>query len=59
MKALLEHNATVYITARSTEQGESALRDLKTETGKASVHFLKLDLADLSSVKTAAEEFFA
>ncbi|KII90965.1 hypothetical protein PLICRDRAFT_39550 [Plicaturopsis crispa FD-325 SS-3] len=58
-KALLEHNATVYITARSTEQGESALRDLKTETGKASVHFLKLDLADLSSVKTAAEEFFA
>ncbi|TFK40852.1 NAD(P)-binding protein [Crucibulum laeve] len=55
-KALLVHNAKVYIAARSKDKAEQAIQDLKQETGKQA-HFLKLDLADLKSVKAAAEEF--
>jgi NAD(P)-dependent dehydrogenase (short-subunit alcohol dehydrogenase family) len=52
----LAHNAKVYFAARSQERAEKAIKDLKTETGKEGI-WLKLDLADLKSVKTAAEEF--
>ncbi|KII90976.1 hypothetical protein PLICRDRAFT_107316 [Plicaturopsis crispa FD-325 SS-3] len=56
-RALLAHNAKVYIAARSPSKVETAIQELKAATGKNSVHFLKLDLADLKSVKAAAEEF--
>jgi len=46
----------VYIAARSSEKGEEAIADLKTATGKEAI-FLKLDLANLKSVKEAADEF--
>ncbi|KAJ2929773.1 hypothetical protein H1R20_g7322, partial [Candolleomyces eurysporus] len=55
-KALLNHNAKVYIASRSQEKAESAIQDLKNETGKEAI-FLKLDLASLKAVKAAAEEF--
>ncbi|KAF8158077.1 NAD(P)-binding protein [Crassisporium funariophilum] len=57
-KALLLHNAKVYIAARSQEKVEQAIRDLKAQTGKEAI-FLKLDLSDLPSVKAAAEEFMS
>ena len=47
----------MYIAARSEEKSQKAIDELKQETGKDSAHFLKLDLADLASVKAAAEEF--
>jgi retinol dehydrogenase-12 len=47
----------VYIAARSEERSQRAIKELKQETGKESIFFLKLDLADLVSVKKAAEEF--
>ncbi|KAF7299010.1 NAD(P)-binding protein [Mycena indigotica] len=56
-QALLEHNAKVYIAARNEEKAKAAIVKLKQETGKDIVHFLLLDLADLHSVKRAAEEF--
>lgn len=56
MQALLAHNAKVYIAARNKEKCEAAIKDLQTQTGKEAI-FLKLDLADLKSVKAAAEEF--
>jgi retinol dehydrogenase-12 len=56
LQALLNHNAKVYIAARNQEKAEQAIKDLHEETGKDAV-FLKLDLADLKSVKAAAEEF--
>ncbi|KII95295.1 hypothetical protein PLICRDRAFT_48258 [Plicaturopsis crispa FD-325 SS-3] len=56
-RALLKHNAKVYIASRSQAKVEEAIKALKEETGKDSVHFLKLDLADLKSVKAAAEDF--
>jgi len=55
-KALLSHNAKVYIAARNSEKADEAIADLKTVTGKEAI-FLKLDLADLKAVKAAAEEF--
>ncbi|KAF9479836.1 NAD(P)-binding protein [Pholiota conissans] len=55
-KALLEHNAKVYIAARSSEKATKAIQELKTATGKEAL-YLKLDLADLKSVKAAVEEF--
>lgn len=55
-QALLSHNATVYIGARSIEKGERTLEDLKLETGRDGV-LLELDLSNLASVKKAAEVF--
>ncbi|KAF9055839.1 hypothetical protein BJ165DRAFT_1412265 [Panaeolus papilionaceus] len=55
-KALLNHNAKVYMAARSQEKAEEAIAQLKKETGKEGI-WLKLDLADLNSIKSAAEEF--
>ncbi|KZP21940.1 NAD-P-binding protein [Athelia psychrophila] len=56
VKALLNHNAKVYMAARSAEKGAIAIADLKASTGKEAI-FLKLDLADLKSVKAAAAEY--
>lgn len=57
-KALLAHNAKVYVAARSQEKAEVAIKDLKESTGKEAL-FLKLDLADLKSVKASAEEYLS
>ncbi|KAK7055765.1 NAD(P)-binding protein [Favolaschia claudopus] len=56
VKALLQHNAKVYLAARSPEKAKEAIQDLKSQTGKEA-EFLQLDLADLNSVKRAAQEF--
>ncbi|KAF8965144.1 hypothetical protein BDZ97DRAFT_1918567 [Flammula alnicola] len=55
-KALLAHNAKVYIAARNPDKAAQAISDLKKETGNAAI-FLKLDLAGLKSIQAAAEEF--
>ncbi|KAL1671269.1 hypothetical protein EV122DRAFT_226867 [Schizophyllum commune] len=55
-KALLEHNAKVYIGARSPSRAQEAIADLKNATGKQAL-FLKIDLGSLTSVKAAVEEF--
>ena len=54
---LLSKGAKVYIAARSQEKSQKAIDELKKETGKESVFFLKLDLTDLVAIKAAAEEF--
>ena len=56
IQALLAHNAKVYIAVRNEEKAKSAIAELKEQTGKEA-YFLKLDLADLQSVKSSAEEF--
>ncbi|KAF8073741.1 hypothetical protein FPV67DRAFT_1479100 [Lyophyllum atratum] len=55
-KALLEHNAKVYITARNPEKAEEAIKDLQEQTGHEA-SFLLVDLADLPTVRAGAEEF--
>ena len=52
-------NAKVYIAGRSQEKGETAIAKLKEETGNENVHFLKLDLADIPSVVSAAKELIS
>ncbi|KAL1690627.1 hypothetical protein GGG16DRAFT_55348 [Schizophyllum commune] len=57
-KALLAHNATVYMFCRSRERAEAAIADLKTQTGREA-RFVECDLGDLRSVKRAAEDFLS
>jgi len=56
VKALLLKNAKVYMASRSRSKAEAAIADLERETGKKAI-FLEIDLADLASVKKAAETF--
>jgi hypothetical protein len=55
-QVLLNHNAKVYIASRNAQKAGEAIKELKKETGK-DAHFIKLDLADLKSVKAAAEDY--
>jgi NAD(P)-dependent dehydrogenase (short-subunit alcohol dehydrogenase family) len=54
---LLSKGAIVYITGKSAATARSAIDDLKRETQRDTIFFLRLDLTDLDSVKTAADEF--
>ncbi|PIL34972.1 hypothetical protein GSI_02759 [Ganoderma sinense ZZ0214-1] len=58
VKALLQHNAKVYLAARSKEKAENAIASLKEATGKEAI-FHELDLGSLSSVKKSADEFLS
>ncbi|KAJ7679461.1 hypothetical protein DFH06DRAFT_1316364 [Mycena polygramma] len=56
VKQLLPKNAKVYLAARSPEKAAAAIKRLEGETKKTAM-FLQLDLADLPSVRKAAETF--
>ncbi|KAG9097178.1 hypothetical protein FS749_006886 [Ceratobasidium sp. UAMH 11750] len=56
-KALLNKNAKVYLAARSRSKADKAIEWLQTETDGRAPIFLELDLADLASVRRAAEVF--
>lgn len=58
VKQLLLKNAKVYLAARSPEKAAAAIKRLEGETQKSAV-FLQLDLADLRSVRRAAETFLS
>ncbi|KAL6299640.1 NAD(P)-binding protein [Sparassis latifolia] len=55
---LLEHNAKVYLAARSKEKADAAIKDLKELSGKEAI-FLELDLASFASVRKAVAEFMS
>ncbi|KIX04023.1 uncharacterized protein Z518_07576 [Rhinocladiella mackenziei CBS 650.93] len=58
-KILYTHNATVYLAGRSEERCKKAIESIiSASPSKAGViKFLKLDLADLTTIKGSAEEF--
>ncbi|KAK7441535.1 short-chain alcohol dehydrogenase [Stygiomarasmius scandens] len=56
--ALLEHNAKVYMASRNATKAKETIDDLKTRTGKEAL-FIQLDLADLRSIKNAAEVYMS
>ncbi|TBU37636.1 NAD(P)-binding protein [Dichomitus squalens] len=58
VKALLQHNAKVYLAARSKEKAEKAISSLKEATGKEAI-FHELDLSDLAAVKKSAGHFLS
>ncbi|KAJ7918130.1 NAD-P-binding protein [Mycena leptocephala] len=60
-KQLLLKGAKVYIAARSPDKAAEAIKRLRAETQAAEdrVLFVKLDLADLQSVRAGATDFLA
>ena len=58
VKVLLNHNAKVYLAARSASKASAAIAELKAETGKEAI-FLQLDLSDIPAVRKSAGEFLS
>ncbi|KAJ6598270.1 NAD(P)-binding protein [Mycena vulgaris] len=56
VRALLQHNAKVYMACRSRAKAEAAISELHKVTGREAI-FLEVDLADLPSIKAASEVF--
>ncbi|KAJ7086641.1 NAD-P-binding protein [Mycena epipterygia] len=56
-RVLVARNAKVYLAARSEEKARATIEDICRSTGKADIHFLQVDLADLASVRKAAAEY--
>lgn len=56
-RLLASKNATVIIAVRNQVKGNSAVNKIKGQHKNANVHFLELDLADLSSVRSFAKIF--
>lgn len=61
VKQLLLHNPRrVYLAARSEQKANAAIEKLREETGGSAdgqLVYLKVDLSDLNSVRSAASEF--
>lgn len=55
-RVLLTKNAKVWIGCRDVSKGEATIKDLKDRTGHEA-HILKLNLANLRSIKASAEDF--
>jgi NAD(P)-dependent dehydrogenase (short-subunit alcohol dehydrogenase family) len=60
-RVLYAKNATVYVACRSEEKGNKAIAEIQKAApkSKGSLVFLSLDLADLATVKAAAQSFLA
>ncbi|KAF7355644.1 NAD-P-binding protein [Mycena sanguinolenta] len=58
-RVLVDHNAKVYLASRSEAKARAAIDDICKSTGKTDIHFLQIDLADLVSVRKAAEEYMS
>lgn len=56
---LVRNGAKVYLAARSEARAVEAIQKIEAAKMKGTVKWLKIDLQDLSSVKTAAKEFSA
>lgn len=54
---LLIHNAKVYLATRDEQRARKCIEELKEQTGGKEALFIKLDLADLRSVRKAADDF--
>ncbi|KAJ4251477.1 hypothetical protein NW762_011462 [Fusarium torreyae] len=51
--------ARVYVASRSSERVNKAISDMKQNFPDLDLHFLKLDLQDLQSIKSTAVEFMS
>ncbi|KAI6750774.1 hypothetical protein HG530_014224 [Fusarium avenaceum] len=60
-QVLYSKNATVWAAARSEEKARAAIEGIKQQhpTSKGSIKFMKLDLADLTTIGDSAKEFLA
>jgi retinol dehydrogenase-12 len=60
-RLLYSRNGTVYIAGRNAENGSEAIKWMQQShpESKGSLHFLQLDLNDLTTIKSSAEAFLA
>ena len=58
-RALAGRGGRVYVACRSAAKGEAAVTAIKASSGRDSVWFQPLDLADLESVRSCASAFLA
>jgi retinol dehydrogenase 12 len=60
-KFLYQVNGRVYIAGRDQEAASKAIERIKSHhlSSKGRLEFLRLDLADLSSIKKSADKFLA
>jgi retinol dehydrogenase 12 len=58
-RALAADGGRVHLACRSAEKGRAAAAAITAATGSDQVAFLQLDLADLGSVRSAAQAFLA
>lgn len=61
-RLLYAHNATVYLAARNAEKAHAAISWIKQSSPNSrggALHYLHLDLDDLSGIKRSAEEFLS
>ncbi|KAI9658014.1 MAG: hypothetical protein M1821_002674 [Bathelium mastoideum] len=60
-KILYQHNGTIYLAGRSEEKGLKSVETIKKLFPNAQGHieFLKVDLADLSTIKPAVDTFLS
>src|SRR2546427_8647869 len=56
-RVLANKNAEVIIAVRNLDKGDAAAQKIRSQYPKANVRVMRLDLADLASVKSFAEEF--
>lgn len=56
-QALAQKGAHVVISCRSAEKGAAAMAQIRAQTAQADLSFLALDLANLASVRAAAQTF--
>ena len=60
-RILYQCNGTVYVAGRSQDKAVKAMDEIKAAVteSKGKLEFLKLDLADLPSIKQSAEDFLS
>lgn len=60
-RMLYSKNAKIYMLARSEDKTKEAIADIKKTVPRSggSMHYLRLDLADLSTIKGTVERFLA
>ncbi|SMR50973.1 unnamed protein product [Zymoseptoria tritici ST99CH_1E4] len=60
-RILYNANGVVYVAGRSADKGEKAISEIKqiVPSSKGRLEFLKIDLADLTSIKPSVEGFLA
>lgn len=59
VEALAERGGRVVLAARSEERTRPVLEGIRARTPRAAIEFLHLDLADLASVRRAADAFLS
>ena len=60
-RLLYSRNGTVYVAARSSDRAKAAIKWIQDAhpSSQGALHFLRLELGDLSTIKPSAEEFLA